>query len=59
MAMKVYVDRMSQPSRAVLIFCKVNGIDYEEILVDISKQKQFAPEYKGFTTILIDLCLFR
>ncbi|KAJ0638212.1 putative glutathione transferase [Helianthus annuus] len=55
MAMKVYVDRMSQPSRAVLIFCKVNGIDYEEILVDISKHNHVAPEYKGFTTILIDL----
>ncbi|XP_076897768.1 glutathione S-transferase T1-like isoform X2 [Bidens hawaiensis] len=46
MALKVYVDRMSQPSRAVLIFCKVNGIDFEEILVDVLKNKQFSPEYK-------------
>ncbi|XP_076897565.1 glutathione S-transferase T1-like [Bidens hawaiensis] len=46
MALKVYVDRMSQPSRAVLIFCKINGIDFEEILVDVLKNKQFSPEYK-------------
>ncbi|KAL8226919.1 hypothetical protein R6Q57_016751 [Mikania cordata] len=47
MALKVYADRMSQPSRAVLIFCKINGIDFEEILVDISKNQQFSPEYKA------------
>ncbi|KAI3707013.1 hypothetical protein L6452_25169 [Arctium lappa] len=47
MALKVYVDRMSQPSRAVLIFCKVNGIDFEEIRVDILKNQQYSPEYKA------------
>ncbi|KAI3716760.1 hypothetical protein L1987_67872 [Smallanthus sonchifolius] len=47
MAVKVYGDRMSQPSRAVLIFCKINGIDFEEILVDISKNQQLSPEYKA------------
>lgn len=47
MALKVYVDRMSQPSRAVLIFCKVNGIDFEEIRVDILKNQQYTPEYKA------------
>ncbi|KAF5772411.1 putative glutathione transferase [Helianthus annuus] len=47
MALKVYVDRMSQPSRAVLIFCKINGIDFEEIRVDILTNKQFSPEYKA------------
>ncbi|XP_020974849.1 glutathione S-transferase T1 isoform X4 [Arachis ipaensis] len=36
--LKVYADRMSQPSRAILIFCRVNGIDFEEIKVDISKE---------------------
>ncbi|TYJ06601.1 hypothetical protein E1A91_A12G244800v1 [Gossypium mustelinum] len=30
-------DRMSQPSRAVIFFCKVNGIEYEEIKVHIPK----------------------
>ncbi|KAI7756833.1 hypothetical protein M8C21_022318 [Ambrosia artemisiifolia] len=47
MALKVYADRMSQPSRAVILFCKVNGIDFEEILVDIFKNQQFSPEYKA------------
>ncbi|GMN32162.1 hypothetical protein TIFTF001_003544 [Ficus carica] len=46
MKLKVYADRMSQPSRAVLIFCKVNGIDFQEVKVDISKRQQLSPEYK-------------
>ncbi|PWA63766.1 glutathione S-transferase [Artemisia annua] len=46
MALKVYVDRMSPPSRAVLLFCKVNGIEFEEILLDILKNKHTTPEYK-------------
>ncbi|KAI3522560.1 hypothetical protein L1887_00437 [Cichorium endivia] len=47
MALKVYADRMSEPSRAVLIFCKINGIDFEEIQVDVLKAQQFTPEYKA------------
>ncbi|KAJ9555368.1 hypothetical protein OSB04_009982 [Centaurea solstitialis] len=47
MALKVYVDRLSQPSRAIIIFCKVNGIDFEEIRVDIMKNEQYSPEYKA------------
>ena len=39
MKLEVYADRMSQPSRAVIIFCKVNGIDYTERKVDISKRE--------------------
>ncbi|XP_062147037.1 glutathione S-transferase T1 isoform X2 [Alnus glutinosa] len=46
MKLKVYADRMSQPSRAVIIFCKVNGIDFEEIRVDLSKRQQLSPEFK-------------
>ncbi|XP_059639983.1 glutathione S-transferase T1-like [Cornus florida] len=45
MKLKVYVDRMSQPSRAILIFCKVNGIDFEEIKVDLSKRQHLTPEF--------------
>ncbi|KAK7318255.1 hypothetical protein RJT34_02954 [Clitoria ternatea] len=44
--LKVYADRMSQPSRAVLIFCRFNGIDFEEIKVDISKQHHLSLEFK-------------
>ncbi|RDX88370.1 Glutathione S-transferase T1 [Mucuna pruriens] len=43
--LKVYADRMSQPSRAVLIFCRFNGIDFEEIKVDISKRHHLSPEF--------------
>ncbi|KAJ0480066.1 putative glutathione transferase [Helianthus annuus] len=46
MTLKVYCNRMSQPSRAILIFCKMNGIDFEEITI-ILKGEQHTPEYKG------------
>ncbi|KAJ0715151.1 putative glutathione transferase [Helianthus annuus] len=47
MTLKVYCNRMSQPSRAILIFCKMNGIDFEEITINILKGEQHTPEYKG------------
>ncbi|KAI3522562.1 hypothetical protein L1887_00439 [Cichorium endivia] len=47
MVLKVYADRLSQPSRAVLMFCKINGIDFEEIQVDVFKGQTFSPEYKA------------
>ncbi|KAK7251298.1 hypothetical protein RIF29_34358 [Crotalaria pallida] len=47
MKLKVYADRMSQPSRAVLILCKANGIDFEEIKVEISKRQQLSPEFEA------------
>ncbi|XP_035549918.1 glutathione S-transferase T1-like isoform X2 [Juglans regia] len=46
MKLKVYADRMSQPSRAVIIFCKVNGINFEEIKVDLSKRQHLSEEFK-------------
>ncbi|XP_026409421.1 glutathione S-transferase T1-like [Papaver somniferum] len=46
MTLKVYCFRMSQPSRAILIFCKVNGINFEEITVDLTKGEHKLPEYK-------------
>ncbi|CAI9775758.1 unnamed protein product [Fraxinus pennsylvanica] len=45
MALKLYVDRMSQPSRAILTFCKVNGIDFEEVKIQLAKGQNFSPEY--------------
>ncbi|KAI3707012.1 hypothetical protein L6452_25167 [Arctium lappa] len=47
MGLKVYADRISPPSRAILIFCKVNGIDFEEIQVEILKNQQYSSEYKA------------
>ncbi|XP_020579119.1 glutathione S-transferase T1-like [Phalaenopsis equestris] len=46
MKLRVFADRMSQPSRAVLIFCKLNGIDFEEVRIDISKGDHRSKEYK-------------
>ncbi|KAE8055317.1 hypothetical protein FH972_012164 [Carpinus fangiana] len=46
MKLKVYAYRISQPCRAVIIFCKVNGIDFEEIRVDLFKGQQLSPEFK-------------
>ncbi|XP_019171130.1 PREDICTED: glutathione S-transferase T1-like isoform X2 [Ipomoea nil] len=45
MTLKLYVDRMSQPSRALLIFCKANGIDFEEVQIQIAKGQHRTPEY--------------
>ncbi|TYJ23541.1 hypothetical protein E1A91_A08G199900v1 [Gossypium mustelinum] len=45
MKLEVYADRMSQPSRAVIIFCKVNGIDYTELKEDTSKREHLTPEF--------------
>ncbi|KAL7167515.1 hypothetical protein ACSBR2_038056 [Camellia fascicularis] len=46
MKLKVYTYRLSQPSRAVIIFCKLNGIDFEEITVDLIKRQHLSPEFK-------------
>ncbi|KAG8374927.1 hypothetical protein BUALT_Bualt10G0046500 [Buddleja alternifolia] len=46
MALKVYADRMSQPSRAVIIFCKINGIDFEEVRIDLPKRQHLTPEFR-------------
>ncbi|OAY59822.1 glutathione S-transferase T1 [Manihot esculenta] len=46
MELKVYGHRASQPSRAIMIFCKANGIEFEEVTVDISKGENRSPEFK-------------
>ncbi|KAK3148674.1 hypothetical protein QOZ80_3AG0207250 [Eleusine coracana subsp. coracana] len=43
---KVYADRRSQPSRAVIIFCRVNQIDFEEIKVDLFKAQHRTAEFR-------------
>lgn len=44
--LKVYADRRSQPSRAIIIFCRVNRIDFEEVTVDLFKREHLSPEFK-------------
>ncbi|XP_039133673.1 glutathione S-transferase T1-like [Dioscorea cayenensis subsp. rotundata] len=46
MKLKVYTDRMSQPSRAIIIFCKMNRIDFEEVRIDLAKAQQRSPEFQ-------------
>ncbi|RVW16386.1 hypothetical protein VitviT2T_001988 [Vitis vinifera] len=46
MKLKIYADRMSQPSRAIIIFCKVNRIDFEEVRVDLAKRQHLSPDFK-------------
>ncbi|KAI3453701.1 hypothetical protein Pfo_010364 [Paulownia fortunei] len=45
MELKLYVDRLSQPSRAILIFCKANGIEFEEVKIEIGKMQHRSPEF--------------
>ncbi|KAG6389290.1 hypothetical protein SASPL_150757 [Salvia splendens] len=45
MELKVYCDRMSQPSRAILIFCKENNAEFEEVTVEIGKGQHRTPEF--------------
>ncbi|XP_016501229.1 glutathione S-transferase T1 [Nicotiana tabacum] len=45
MSLKLYVDRLSQPSRAILIFCKLNGIEFEEVPIELSKGQHRSPEF--------------
>ncbi|XP_043924324.1 glutathione S-transferase theta-1-like [Protopterus annectens] len=43
--LQVYVDRLSQPSRAVLIFLRVNNISHTEIPVALRRGEQKTPEF--------------
>ncbi|KAJ8538647.1 hypothetical protein K7X08_029943 [Anisodus acutangulus] len=45
MSLKLYVDRVSQPSRALLIFCKLNGIEFEEVPIELAKGQHRSPEF--------------
>ncbi|WCJ26263.1 Glutathione S-transferase T1 [Euphorbia peplus] len=45
MALKLCVHRASQPSRALIIFCKVNEIEFEEVFIDLSKKQHKSPEF--------------
>ena len=34
-SLKLYVVRLSQPARAILLFAKCNRLDFEEVAVDL------------------------
>ncbi|KAI4372235.1 hypothetical protein MLD38_010491 [Melastoma candidum] len=59
MTLKVYVDRMSKPTRAIITFCKINGIEFEEVKVDIARRQHRSPEFKeinpmGKVPVIVD-----
>ncbi|XP_056697094.1 glutathione S-transferase T1 isoform X2 [Spinacia oleracea] len=45
MTLKVFGDRMSQPSRAVILFCKVNNIEFEEVTIDVVKRQHLSQQF--------------
>ncbi|KAJ7553533.1 hypothetical protein O6H91_06G102200 [Diphasiastrum complanatum] len=49
--LRLYVDRMSQPSRAVLIFCLVNNIEFEEHTIRLNKGEHKRAEYKAINPL--------
>ncbi|KAL3331323.1 hypothetical protein AABB24_034912 [Solanum stoloniferum] len=51
MTLKLYVDRLSQSCREVIIFCKLNGIDFEEVYIELSKRHQLSPEFREINPI--------
>lgn len=46
MTLKLYIDYISQPSRAVLIFCKLTGIPFEVVETRINKKEHQAKYYE-------------
>jgi glutathione S-transferase len=47
MTLKLYIDMMSQPSRAVLLFCLENGIAHQVEMVQIAKGQTRSAEFKA------------
>ncbi|KAJ4785417.1 Glutathione S-transferase [Rhynchospora pubera] len=45
MGLKVYAARISEPSRAVIIFCRANDVEFEEVVIDLSKGQHKTTEY--------------
>ncbi|XP_021735851.1 glutathione S-transferase T1-like [Chenopodium quinoa] len=45
--LKIYGDRKSQPTRAILIFCKANGIQFEEVKIRLFTSDVQTPEYQA------------
>ncbi|XP_074317466.1 glutathione S-transferase T1-like [Silene latifolia] len=45
--LKIYGDRKSQPTRALLLFSKVNGIEFEEVTIELSTGASKTPEFQA------------
>ncbi|KAH9624730.1 hypothetical protein KSS87_022531 [Heliosperma pusillum] len=53
--LKIYGDRKSQPTRALLLFSKLNGIEFEEVTIDLFSGASKTPEFEG---ILFFSCIY-
>jgi glutathione S-transferase len=42
----IYGHPISQPTRSVLLFCALNKIKYDFVLIDLAKGEQYSDEYK-------------
>ncbi|XP_055821496.1 glutathione S-transferase T1-like isoform X2 [Solanum dulcamara] len=51
MTLRLYGDRYSHPCREVIIFCKLNGIEFEEVYIRLSKRQQLSAEYREINPI--------
>eukprot|EP00245_Coleochaete_scutata_P007178 TRINITY_DN22288_c0_g1_i1.p1 TRINITY_DN22288_c0_g1~~TRINITY_DN22288_c0_g1_i1.p1 ORF type:complete len:255 (+),score=24.43 TRINITY_DN22288_c0_g1_i1:70-834(+) len=51
MVLKVYVDFISQPSRAIVIFCRANGVEMEIQPVRIGKGEHLTPEFAAINPL--------
>ncbi|KNA10050.1 hypothetical protein SOVF_147990 [Spinacia oleracea] len=49
--LKIYGDRKSQPTRAVMLFCKLNGIDFEEFTVELFNQEHLSPQFEEINPV--------
>eukprot|EP01083_Nonionella_stella_P182414 656391_1 len=59
MVLKLYMDLMSQPCRAVLFFCRANQIPHEVVVTNLTKRENKAPAIlalnpNGLLPIMVD-----
>ena len=54
---QLYVDHLSQPSRALLIFCRCSGVAVDEVRVSLRKGDQRAAAYRAINPLLKVPCL--
>jgi hypothetical protein len=52
MVQKLYVDMMSQPSRAVLLFCRLNDIPHEVVSIRLANGEHRAPAFRAVNPMM-------
>jgi len=57
MAPKLYLDYLSQPCRAIYMYCKANDIEFENVQIDLLKGEHKTEEYKKISPQCCVPCL--